>query len=224
MSDPAASPAAQVPEAPTSAELEQLEDAKQELERLLLERSLRRIAALMLDYEPAAKVLFVEVDSFLDYEPTGWSRDERLGDPHAAESLEEYRQIENAAGTERELEGLVANLHDWDTTWRPYTRFQHPDSGRYSLDLAAMRTASIPPRPRAANWWSVIGTDARPDAPAEPWTELVRAHSAQAAARIAEERRRQAAQRTGEPGPGPVPDPRTYAVFAGAVAPAAHSA
>ena len=129
--------------APSAEEIEQLDDAQLEVERLLLERSLRRIAALVLSCEPTAKVLFIEVDAVWDYEPVGWSADAQLQVPREADSLEGLEEAEIAAGRERELANLVENLGGWEHAWEPYTRFRDRDGGRYSLDLEALRTARI---------------------------------------------------------------------------------
>lgn len=209
--------------APGAEEIEQLDDAQLEVERLLLERSLRRIAALVLRCEPTAKVLFVEVDSVWNYEPVGWSANAHLQRPREADSLEALEEAEIAAGRERELANLVENLGGWEHAWEPYTRFRDVDGGRYSLDLEALRTARIARSDEHPRWWTVIGTwNVCPGAALPPWTELVRATDPDTAARIAVRRRQAGRQHPHPPAPGEVAVLAcAYAVYAGALPPAA---
>jgi len=212
--------------APTAEEIEQLDDAQLEVERLLLERSLRRIAALVLRCEPTAKVLFIEVDSVWDYEPVGWSANAQLQEPREADSLEGLEEAEVAAGRERELANLVENLGGWEHAWEPYTRFRDPDGGRYSLDLEALRTARIARSDEYPRWWTVIGDWSYcPGAALPPWTELVRAKDPDSAARIAVRRRQADGQHPFPTVPGKVAILAcAYAVYAGALPPAAQYA
>ena len=211
--------------APSAEEIEQLDDAQLEVERLLLERSLRRIAALVLSCEPTARVLFVEVDGVWDYEPVGWSADAQLQVPREADSLEGLEEAEIAAGRERELANLVENLGGWEHAWEPYTRFRDRDGGRYSLDLEALRTARIARSAEYPRWWTVIGGwSFSPGAVLPAWTELVRAKDPDTAAGIAVRRRQAGRPHSQPPTPGVAILACAYAVYAGAIPPAARYA
>lgn len=131
--------------APTGEQIMHLAATAGEARRALAEASMRRIAHLLLSYRPELAVVFIEVDEEGDYAATGVSADRDLHDTRKSDPLDHYKDLEITRGCEGELAGLIANLTGYERGFYPYTGHHSRIDGCYSLDLAALRNASVPP-------------------------------------------------------------------------------